>query len=686
LELVAGGGLLLATAIAWWSLSGLSLLQQVLLGALVVAGLAALSRRGWLRLFGPVLFYDLIRMTRRSRFFWLRFFYAAVLALVVYWQYSDWFSRRSVRPLPTGLMQTNEMALFAEQFFNRFMLLQFIAIGVLTPIYAGSAIAEEKDRKTLEFLLATDLNNREIVFSKLASRLANLTLIVMTGLPLLSLIQFLGGVDPDLVLAGFAAAAMTMVSLASLSILCSVYTRKPRDAILLTYLALVAYLGLGFLLDFMFTTPKIVPVMPRGRMMVGPPPTSPAIVDLFNAGNLPIALSKLSTAWTTGAALGNILPKLLRDYLICHALIATACSGWAVARIRAVALKHHAVPRRKAYVNRRSRLRPRIGLLPMVWKEVFVEPGFRLTLLGWVAVSVFIIISFIPGIWIAYQFFIDEVLQRPPIPWRGAGRGSAYLWTELGRQLNLWIRVTGMIISSLMLLGVAARASTSISGERDRDTMDALLASPLQSHDILFAKWLGSILSVRWAWLWIGIVWIAGLGTGSLHPYAVVLTMVAWLVYASCFAGIGLWFSTACRTTLRSTLCTLATCVAVGGGHWILWTCCLPLGGLPMVINELAPFQGALTPPVVLYWLSGASNEVGWSQEWELKTLVSYIGLFLWSFPSLFLWTITRTRFRKLTSRWPHRRAGRGKAPSFSEYPDEDIDIVQKSVVGIGGP
>src|SRR5262249_36988205 len=148
LELVAGGGLLLATAIAWWSLSGLSLLQQGLLGALVVAGLAALSRRGWLRLFGPVLFYDLIRMTRRSRFFWLRFFYAAVLALVVYWQYSDWFSRRSVRPLPTGLMQTNEMALFAEQFFNKFMLLQFIAIGVLTPIYAGSAIAEEKERKT----------------------------------------------------------------------------------------------------------------------------------------------------------------------------------------------------------------------------------------------------------------------------------------------------------------------------------------------------------------------------------------------------------------------------------------------------------------------------------------------------------------------------------------------------------
>jgi len=47
------------------------------------------------------------------------------------------------------------------------------------------AIAEEKERKTLDFLLASDLRSREIVLGKLASRLAYLTLVLLTGLPLL---------------------------------------------------------------------------------------------------------------------------------------------------------------------------------------------------------------------------------------------------------------------------------------------------------------------------------------------------------------------------------------------------------------------------------------------------------------------------------------------------------------------
>src|SRR5437660_1620479 len=82
---------------------------------------------------------------------------------------------------------------------------------LLTPAYVGGAIAEEKDRKTLEFMLATDLLNREIVLSKLGSRLANLALVVITGLPILSILQFLGGVDPNMILAGFAITAMTVV-------------------------------------------------------------------------------------------------------------------------------------------------------------------------------------------------------------------------------------------------------------------------------------------------------------------------------------------------------------------------------------------------------------------------------------------------------------------------------------------
>jgi hypothetical protein len=135
----------------------------------------------------------------------------------------------------------------AGSFFKWFMSVQFVTVLLLTPAFAAGAIAEEKERKTLEFILATDLRNREIVLSKLASRFSNLGLLILTGLPILSITQFMGGVDPDLVLAGFAATGLTMASLTALSILQSVYAKKPRDAIILTYLATVAYLGLSSL-------------------------------------------------------------------------------------------------------------------------------------------------------------------------------------------------------------------------------------------------------------------------------------------------------------------------------------------------------------------------------------------------------------------------------------------------------
>ena len=51
-------------------------------------------------------------------------------------------------------------------------------------------------------------------------------MLVITGLPILAALQFLGGVDPQLVLAGFAATLLTVASVAGLSIFNSVLCRR----------------------------------------------------------------------------------------------------------------------------------------------------------------------------------------------------------------------------------------------------------------------------------------------------------------------------------------------------------------------------------------------------------------------------------------------------------------------------
>jgi ABC-type transport system involved in multi-copper enzyme maturation permease subunit len=307
----------------------------------------------------------------------------------------------------------------------------------------------------------------------------------------------------------------------------------------------------------------------------------------------------------------------------------------------------------------------------MVWKELFIEPGFRLGRAGKVIVGVFVLLSLLPAAYVLDLYFnalaglAPGRISSPGGPWRfpapdmfsfGQNRWAAapgINYGTLAEHLHDWAQVVGTLVASLMLLAVGVRASTSISGERDRDTLDALLTTPLNSHDILFAKWLGSILSVRWAWLWIGLIWLIGITTGAVHHLAPFLVMAAWLVYASAFAGIGLWYSTASRTSMRATVYTLITCIVVSGGHWAIWFCCLPLG---LVGMEIAWLQAALTPPFVLYWFAAGTADMNQRLDWELLTLAALMGLLFWGVGCLALWTFCRAHFRRLTARVTRRQ------------------------------
>jgi ABC-type transport system involved in multi-copper enzyme maturation permease subunit len=655
--IVLGGAALLVAFGA-----GLSLAQQAILWGVLVLALAVLLRRGWLKLFGPVLFYDLVRIGRRTRYILLRSLYAVFLLALLSWIYLIWAVRSE-----GGTIRASEMAQFAESFFYTFMVVQFLAVALLTPAYTAGAIADEKNRRTLEFLLATDLRNREIVLSKLVSRLANLLLIVLTGLPILSFLQLVGGVDPGLVLAGFAATGLTMVSLAGLSIFCSVLAKKPRDAIIVTYLAATAYLILSLagwgivrslpgLANFPSTATWISPV------------TVKDLVELFGAGNILVAVIQLFGGGGTGTRPDQLLPKLLRDYLIFHGLVAFLFSAWAVVRLRAVAMKQTYGKAQRGSWMAFLGIRPRVGNEPILWKEIFVESGARLNWFGWNIVILLVLASLLPTGFIVAEF-INERRQPPQTgPWRYYSDP----WRRMADEMNaIQVRTIGTLVACLLLLAVAVRAAGTISGERDRQTLDALLTSPLDSNKILFGKWLGSILSVRWACLWLGLIWGLGLVTRGLHPLAVPVLVSAWLVYAAFLATVGVWFSIVSRTSLRAIIYTIATALGAAFGHWIIWACCIPLmiyrQGNGREFQWLLKLQAGFTPPFALGWLAfyGPEFERTGSPNNEVieVTACALLGIVFWAGAAAVLWFVTSERFRRVTGRVPVRRPERFGAP-----------------------
>src|ERR1700722_13728855 len=74
--------LLLAGFFAWLSFH-IDLWKSAVLWGAYVLGLAICSRQGWIKLFGPVLFYDMVRTARRSRYVIMRMFYAVLLLVIL---------------------------------------------------------------------------------------------------------------------------------------------------------------------------------------------------------------------------------------------------------------------------------------------------------------------------------------------------------------------------------------------------------------------------------------------------------------------------------------------------------------------------------------------------------------------------------------------------------------------------
>ena len=592
-------GWLLGAAVGWYLSDRLGRAQQFVLAGLWLLVLMVLLRRGWLKLFGPVLFYEVLRIGRQRRYVWLRVIYASTLALVLLWVYWIWGESLSYRYGSTDKIPMREVAEFAETFFYAFMIVQFVAVSLLTPAYTAGAVADEKERKTLEFLLATDLRNREIVFGKLASRVANLTLFLLAGLPVLSLTQFFGGVDPDLLLAGFVATVTTMLFLASLSIFASVVAKRSRDAIALTYLMGFAYLAVTFLAQVL----RAYPWATTPSSFFGYPVAVMDVVYALSSGNLILAIVEIFEPRAFGATAGNdLLLRVLGNYILFDAVAVALLLGFAVWRLRAIALRQsYGTP----LVVKRGRAgrRPEVGDEPMFWKEVFVEGGLRMSLLGRLAVWLIFALSFVPVFIIAYDVFLEGRAWRSTGAW-----WSRASWEEFGRDMNGWVRTVGAVVSCLALLAVGIRAAGCVRGERDKQTMDSLLTTPLSASAILWGMWWGCVRGVRRAWAWLGSIWLLGLLTGGLSFLAVPLLVGLLATYAAVFAWVGIWFSLTCRTTLRATVATILTSLVIGGGYFVPFglCCVLPLEALadtrPHDMRALLYFMMGLSPPVNMVW------------------------------------------------------------------------------------
>lgn len=618
--------------------------SHLLLWVLILLVAAWLLRHAGRPLFGPLFFYDLVRSSRRGEQIGHRCVYAIVLVCVLAVVYWSWFPGQSLEQLlRSKAMSGSERTRFADSFFTNFMMAQFVVVFLLTPLYTASAIAELKERRALDFLLITDLTDREIVLGMLGARLAKLLLLLLTGLPVLSLLEFLGGVDPRSVLASFVVTGMLVVSLGSVSILASVLARTALGAVVDAYLLALILFGC-VLLVFSITAPV-------GQAFANSQSARNWIHLIFGLALLAVILGLVTVLCCriavaqlrrmamrpeegTGSPRASLaipeVPVRRNPYPSEHS--SGAGGGWGPSY--PTAGDSNPFLRAPGLESRSRSSRPPVGTHALLWKEIYAENTHGLAAL----------LQLPPGGALAALVGLFLVVACLNAPQTHGG---------VGDHIQGWVLRLEIVLIFVLLGLVALSAARRVSRERERRTLDHLLTLPVSSDAILFAKWLGSILSVSHLWWLLGPIWLLGLVAGAVHIASLLLLAAATMIYAGFVAALGLWFSTVSGSTMRASLFTLLVTLLVLAVPGAVTTA----GSSVVTLASQQPFadwnslvlEYGLSPPATFSVLTFHSADLlrgDDSIRAFARILAAVIGLHCYLAATVVLWILTRARLR----------------------------------------
>jgi hypothetical protein len=279
-----------------------------------------------------------------------------------------------------------------------------------------------------------------------------------------------------------------------------------------------------------------------------------------------------------------------------QAVLAVPCLVLAVARLRAVCLRQ-AFGRAARPRGRTLRFwRPTLAEQPMVWKELFSErPAGSMGVTGTAAQLLLLAAVLAPSVWI----FVIVIMNDPGATWR---------WDRVDFCRYLTVMATAVVCIAMLL--AAVRAATSVTAERERQTWDVLLSTPLEGREIVWGKIVGSLYATRGLLALVAVLWLLGLLAGSLVPLVLPVVAMEIAVIGLCAVALGVLFSLRMKSSLWSMAATLGTSVFVAGGYLF---CCIPLMRGPdteVILAGCVPFLLGFPLAIDPDWTHHAPEQV----------------------------------------------------------------------------
>lgn len=185
---------------------------------------------------GPVFTREVTIAPRRERTFVARSVYGGLLLLLVS---TAWLVMTGTQLIT----DTGDFSRFGASLFLLLAPFQLVLMLFFAAVLSASAVAQEKDRKTLLLLLLTHLSNSELVLGKLLASLLEVLLFLVISLPVFLLTALLGGVSYPQIIRVLLVTLLGMLACGSVGSCVALWREKTFQAVAATTLIMVLWLG-----------------------------------------------------------------------------------------------------------------------------------------------------------------------------------------------------------------------------------------------------------------------------------------------------------------------------------------------------------------------------------------------------------------------------------------------------------
>ncbi|MCK4660743.1 MAG: ABC transporter permease subunit [Phycisphaerae bacterium] len=508
---------------------------------------------------------------RRSRHLWLRFGYLAVLFFVVLFGAFSFSTNLSL----------DDLAKQSSVTFSRASIAQLMLMCFLAPVFTAGAITQERDSQTFNILLSTPLSNAQIVLGSLLSRLFFVVVLLLAGLPIFFVTTIYGGVTTSQIIESFAIAGGTAVLTGSLAIAISMIRVGTRRTIFSFYITIGLYLLTVYALGTQWSGTWVAeaPANVSGERMSWLAPFHPFLA-------LDVALNRIQAP--PFGALGNqsAVVRYLLAYPQALYVALTLALSFLLTVVSMFFVRRSALEGETSFFGKladRIRRRPagdrtqkprRVWRNPIAWREAATRATaasrgvVRYAIIGGgIAAAALVLIEYHRGT-------LNTVTAR------------------------VWLANIIMIEFGIILLVAINTAATAITKERESQTMDILLATPLSAKDLVWGKLRGLVsFTAGPICVPVGTLLVFGLYDLFRDIKVPVVSIEVWfelmvllLAYAAFACMLGMHFSLRIKQTVKAVM------VSVG----VMALLCLVAGGLAQaIIGSLdagGAFIAAFTP------------------------------------------------------------------------------------------